>query len=309
VRVAFIPYVQGRNAYRDGDGRKYGLAFHNTSNNASDTAEATYAKRRTDGVSSHFYVDSDSATQSIDTLDKVGHAGSAEGNDNAICFELTGANGWTRAQWLQNIDWIMVGRVSAAVIRAHWPDGSFQVRRASVAEMKANPKVKALYGHDDMRRAWGGTTHTDPGPNFPWDHLITVIKTALGQPTTGDAEMGDMCKKGDISDDVLRLQLGLNRLLVAAGTKPEGLLKPDKDYGPATAKQVHALLGGPDDGANFNAELSLRLDDKLADLRIKAALASLPTPTPPPGPVTGPVRITGTVEIVGTAGPVVAAAS
>lgn len=181
MRVPFIPYVQGRNAYNDGDDRKYGLAWHNTSNNASDTAEATYAKRRTDGVSSHFYVDKDSATQSIDTADKVGHAGSSQGNENAVCFELTGANGWTRAQWLANIDWVLAGRVAAAVIKAHWPDGSFQVRRATVAEMKANPKIKAMYGHDDMRRAWGGTTHTDPGPNFPWDHLIASIKAAQGE--------------------------------------------------------------------------------------------------------------------------------
>lgn len=186
MRVPFIPYVQGRNAYNDGDDRKYGLAWHNTSNNASDTAEATYAKRRTDGVSSHFYVDKDSATQSIDTADKVGHAGSSQGNENAVCFELTGANGWSRAQWLANIDWEITARVAAAVIRAHWPDGSFQNRRATVAEMKANPRIKAHYGHDDMRRAWGGTTHTDPGPNFPWDHLIAVIDTALGG---GDGEM------------------------------------------------------------------------------------------------------------------------
>jgi hypothetical protein len=179
--------VQGKNDYPDGDGKKYGLAFHNTSNNASDTAEAAYATRRTDGISSHFYGDADSFTQSIDTRDRVGHAGSAEGNDNAICFELTGANGWTRAQWLANIEWNLLGRVAAAVIRAHWPDGSFQVRRASVAEMKANPEIKAMYGHDDMRRAWGGTTHTDPGPGFPWDHLANVINAALGE----DSSMAD----------------------------------------------------------------------------------------------------------------------
>lgn len=179
MRVPFIPYVQGLNDYTDGDGRKYGLAFHNTSNDASDTGEALYATRRTDGIGSHFYGDADSFTQSIDTADRVGHAGSREGNENAICFELTGANGWSRAQWLANIAWPLLGRVAAAVIRHHWPDGSFQVRRASVAEMQANPKIKACYGHDDMRRAWGGTTHTDPGPNFPWDRLFAVINAAL----------------------------------------------------------------------------------------------------------------------------------
>lgn len=298
MRVSFIPYVQGLNDYPDVDRAKYGLAFHNTSNNASDTAEAAYATRRTDGVSSHFYVDKDSATQSIDTKDRCGHAGSREGNENAVCFELTGANGWTRAQWLANIEWGLLGRVAAAVIRSHWPDGSFQVRRASVAEMKTNPKVKALYGHDDMRRAWGGTTHTDPGPNFPWDHLIAVIKTALGQPTTGDDGMGDMCRLNDRSEDVRRLQLGLNRVLADRQVPVADRLTVDAVYGPATAKRVHGLLGGPDDGANFNAELSIRLDDLLADIRIRAALAALPPAPPVPLPET--LRLVGTVEIVGT---------
>jgi hypothetical protein len=184
MRVPGIPFVQGRNRYRDGDARKYGIAIHNTSNNASDTAEASYATRRPDGVSSHFYVDGDSITQSIDTYDRAGHAGSTHGNDHGISVEITGANGWSRDQWLRGVAWDKLGRVLAAVIRYHWPDGSFQVRHASVAEMRANPKVKALYGHNDMRQAWGSTTHTDPGPHFPWDRLTSAINAALGKPPT-----------------------------------------------------------------------------------------------------------------------------
>ncbi len=180
MRVSSIPFVQGRNAYPDRDGKKYGIAIHNTSNDASDSGEASYAKRRTDGVSSHFYVDGDSVTQSLDTVARAGHAGSNEGNDNAIAVEITGGNGKSRAWWLANVDWVELASVLARVIRAHWPDGSFAVRRASVAQMRANPRVKALYGHDDMRRAWGGTTHTDPGPNFPWDHLIGILRATLG---------------------------------------------------------------------------------------------------------------------------------
>jgi N-acetyl-anhydromuramyl-L-alanine amidase AmpD len=201
MRVPFIPYMQGLNDYTDGDKIKYGLAFHNTSNDASDTAEADWATRRPDGTSAHVYVDGDSATQSVDTDDKTGHAGSAQGNENAISFELTGANGWTRQQWLANIEWNLLGRVAAAIIRHHWPDGSFQVRRVSVAEMKANPKIKAIYGHDDMRLAWGGTTHTDPGPGFPWDHLVAVIKAALNQ--TGENGMAWEPKAHEIVNLVL----------------------------------------------------------------------------------------------------------
>lgn len=179
MKIANVPYVQGRNSYADRDGRKYGIAVHNTSNNAGDEGEARYAERRTDGTSAHLYVDVDSITQSLDTAKKAGHSGSVEGNENAIAVEFTGGNGKSRTWWLANIAWDQIGVALARVIRAHWPDGSFQVRRAAVAEMRRNPKVKAFYGHDDMRRAWGGTVHNDPGPNFPWDRLFAAVNTAL----------------------------------------------------------------------------------------------------------------------------------
>ncbi len=177
--VPGIKFVQGRNDYDDRDGAKFGICIHNTSNDASDEGEALYAARRTDGISSHFYADRDSVTQSIDTADRCGHAGSANANENSIAVEITGANGKSRDWWLANVDWADLGRVLAQVIVHHWPDGSFQVRRASVAEMKANPKVRAFYGHDDCRRAWGGTDHTDPGPNFPWDRLFAAVNAGL----------------------------------------------------------------------------------------------------------------------------------
>ena len=180
ARIAGVPYVAGRNRYSDADGAHYGIAIHNTSNDASAEAEASYATRRTDGVSAHLYVDANSVIQSLPLTAKAGHAGSSNGNNNAIAVEITGVNGKNRAWWLANVAWDRLGAALAYVIKNDPDFRNFQVRRASVSEMRANPKVRALYGHDDMRRAWGGTTHTDPGPSFPWNRLIGAINTALG---------------------------------------------------------------------------------------------------------------------------------
>lgn len=184
MKVPGIKFVQGLNDYDDADDKHFAFAIHNTSNDASDEGEAAYATRRPDGISSHFYADDDSVTQSLDTNDKAGHAGSKEGNENAIAWEFTGANGKSRDWWLANINWDEVARVMAYIIKNDPDYKGFQVRRASVAEMKSNPKVMAFYGHDDMRRAWGGTTHTDPGPNFPWDKLLSSVTQALGGAMT-----------------------------------------------------------------------------------------------------------------------------
>lgn len=176
MRVPGIPYIQGRNSYTDADGTKYGIAIHNTSNDASARNEAAYAQNRTDGVSSHFYVDRIEVIQSLDLLARAGHAGSKNGNENGIAVEITGVNGWSRSTWLANVNWVVLGSTLA------WCCNQFgiAVRRASVSEMRSNPKVRAFYSHDDMRQAWGGTDHTDPGPNFPWDKLFEVV--AGGSP-------------------------------------------------------------------------------------------------------------------------------
>lgn len=223
MRIPGIPYVQGRNSYTDADKKHFGIAIHNTSNDASDEGEASYAKRRTDGVSSHLYVDHNSVTQSLDLDAKAGHAGSGTGNDNAIAVEITGGNGWSRAQWLNNVAWDKLGRALAWVIRNDPDYTGFQVRRATVTEMKTNPKVRAFYGHNDMRMAWGGTTHTDPGPNFPWDRLIQAVNTALAAAadTTPEDEMTDMEK----------LLLAQARAMAEAALKGTNPVKVPPDLG------------------------------------------------------------------------------
>jgi hypothetical protein len=249
VKVSGIPYVQGRNSYSDKDGIKYGIAIHNTSNNASDEAESSYATRRTDGVSSHFYCDKDSVTQSLDTAAKAGHAGSTNGNENAIAVEITGANGWSRAQWLTSVAWDQLGRVLADVCRHY----GIAVRRATVAEMQSNPKVKAFYGHDDMRRAWGGTTHTDPGPNFPWDRLFQAVNAALGG---GIAAIGD--------DDMTPEQSGIlgntERILSAMCTRLDPTPGPGESEDRTHIKLVQPWAGGPAEVPNPVDWLIKRLD-------------------------------------------------
>ena len=197
MRVPGVPYIQGENDYADRDDRKYGMAIHNTSNDATDTEEANYATRRPDGVSSHFYVDKDSVTQSLDTDDKAGHAGSGTGNENSIAWEFTGGNGMSQKWWLENIAWDKVGEVMAYLIQNDQDFEGFEVRRASVREMQINPRVKAFYGHDDMRRAWGGTDHTDPGPNFPWDKLFDSVNKYLEEDDVAltDEEIEKIAKR------------------------------------------------------------------------------------------------------------------
>lgn len=268
MRVAGIPYVQGRNDYTDWDGKHFAIAIHNTSNNASDSDEASYARRRTDGTSAHLYVDHDSVTQSLSLTDRAGHAGSEQGNDNAIAVEITGANGWSREKWLRSVAWDKLGRALAWIIRNDPDYRGFQVRRASVAEMRRNPRVKAFYSHDDMRRAWGGTDHTDPGPHFPWDRLFKAVNDALkptpaGTPQpAGDDDMPTTTEIADaVTKKLLTTKLGRSTRTVGMQLQDLALAAAVRD----TATRLDAILRAV--AGDDSAEILARLDALAADMR------------------------------------------
>lgn len=302
MRISGVPFVQGRNNYSDADGTKYGIAIHNTSNDASDEAEASYATRRTDGVSSHLYCDKDSVTQSLDTVRKAGHAGSYNGNEHAIAVEITGGNGWTRQQWLTNVAWEKLGAALAQVVRHY----GIAVRRASIAEMQANPKLRAFYGHDDMRRAWGGTTHTDPGPNFPWDRLFSAVNAALN-PTAleADVELTERNNQalykadGTVPPPVLNLSVGeqlgfgfqfayyareiaeanrttLAEIEQALASNAGGVLTPEQ-FEAFRSSAVEALRAGQE---AWFAEKSGQVAELAAEAAVRKVLGSLDGATP-----------------------------
>ena len=272
MRIPNIPYVQGRNAYQDRDGRKYGIAIHCTANDATAEQEAAYASRRTDGVSAHFFADSDSVIQSLDTDSRAGHAGSYEGNEHAIAVEITGLVTWSRAQWLDRVAWGPLARVLAILCRHY----DITPRRAKVSEMDLYPKVRAFYGHDDMRRAWGGTTHTDPGPNFPWDHLLATVEQAM----TGDED--DMTPGESWALHVINYRLEAlkaNRPVIRVPARPDlgasytAFEEPNLLAVAVGADQVdeHAVIAGVLAGlspeaiaAAIPADLAQRVADELA---------------------------------------------
>lgn len=168
--------------------KKY-IMIHATANDASAEAEANYAKHRDDRVSSHYYVDDDSIVQSLDTDYRAWHAGNTEGNDHAIAYELTARNmNVGRAWWkdLDNIEWPLMVAAIARDCREH----GITPRNLTVAQLRAG-NVTGFCMHYEGNEAWGGSTHTDPGPNFPMNHLVNQVQRALedDMPLTQDDVM------------------------------------------------------------------------------------------------------------------------
>lgn len=152
--------------------KKY-ITIHNTSNarDASAEDEASYAKNRTDGTSSHYYVDRDSIVQSLNTDLRANHVGSTTGNNTGISYEITGTNSKTRAWWMDNVAWGLLVKQ----IRIDCAEHGITPRLLTVDQIKAG-SLTGIITHNQARLAWGGTDHTDPGANFPLDHLIALLE-------------------------------------------------------------------------------------------------------------------------------------
>ena len=136
---------------------------------------AAYDQRRTDGTSTHFFVDADSVIQCVKTTDRANHA-RATGNKIGVGFELCGRAGQTSAQWHDAASLPML-RLAAKYVAKVCRKYSIPVRRLSVAQLRAGGK--GICGHVDITDAFGESTHTDPGPNFPWAEFLSMVAAEL----------------------------------------------------------------------------------------------------------------------------------
>lgn len=155
------------------------IVIHTTEGSEGPTSAedgAAYDRRRTDGTSTHFFVDSNSIVQTVYTYDEA-HAARAHGNDIGIQIEICGKAGQTATQWndaasaptLEN-----VARLCVA-IRAKYGAARFPAVRRTASQVRAG--LNGFCGHVDITNAFpeDNGTHTDPGTNFPWAQLFRRI--------------------------------------------------------------------------------------------------------------------------------------
>lgn len=173
-------------------GRKMPIQFvavHHTAGSEGPTsaeAGAAYDKTRTDGTSTHVFVDSNSVAVEVLDTDRANHA-RAHGNEIGLGMELCGTL-QTRAQWLDAVSLATLRNAavwSAEKVVAY----GLPIRRLSVAETRAayySPaaaRPKGFAGHVDITNAFpeDGGDHTDPGPEFPWDVFLGLVTDATRQ--------------------------------------------------------------------------------------------------------------------------------
>ena len=143
-----------------------------TSTRAENTAG--YFANPGDGrvVSAHYCADSNSVVQCVRLADTAFTVGNTQGNRRGINWEFSGFAAQSGAQWGDAFSMAML-RTAAPYWALDAARFGIPIRRVTVAELRAG--TPGLSTHNDFRLAFGGTTHTDPGANFPWPAFIDMI--------------------------------------------------------------------------------------------------------------------------------------
>lgn len=174
-------------------GRKSGqptvIFIHTTEGSEGRTSAedgAAYDKRRTDGTSTHFFVDQDSTVQCVPTTDEA-HAARQHGNDVGVQIEVCGKAGQSAAQWQDEASQGAIKQAArvAVLLRKKYP-GRFPLVNLTPAQLRDGGHGFAE--HKDATLAWPSDkgTHSDPGPLFPWAELFALIRaTEAANPPIG----------------------------------------------------------------------------------------------------------------------------
>jgi hypothetical protein len=97
-------------------------------------------------------------------------------NTSGLHIEHCGFARWTREQWLEHDDELRLSAEHAA--RWCWQYG---IPRRWVGPLGLKLRRRGLTTHADASRAFTPGGHTDPGPGFPRDHYLQLVRHFYAQ--------------------------------------------------------------------------------------------------------------------------------
>jgi N-acetyl-anhydromuramyl-L-alanine amidase AmpD len=138
--------------------------------------------------SAHYTVDPGETVQSVADHVVAYHCGH---NTGSIAFELCDPQTGSGKRWSDKAHQAMLDRAARDVAQTCLAY-DIEMTHVSVASLKAKGP-HGIYDHNASRLAFGETTHTDVGPDFPWESFMadvrryaTELRTGRQEPTVAD---------------------------------------------------------------------------------------------------------------------------
>lgn len=124
--------------------------------------------------SAHYVVDADSICLCVPEPQIAWHCGH-RGNQSFIGVELCGLASQTRGQWLDALSLPMLQH-AAALVADVCKRNAVPLVTLQATDIRAG--LKGITTHNEIRKAWSETDHTDPGAHFPMDEFLAAVKAA-----------------------------------------------------------------------------------------------------------------------------------
>ncbi len=126
-------------------------------------------------TSAHYTVDPGEVIQSVGDHVVAYHCGH---NQDSIGIELCDPQSGSGNRWADKNHAAMLARAAALTARLCLAYG-IPATRVSPSALVAGKH--GICGHADMSKAFKASTHTDPGPDFPWTDFIHQVKAEIAK--------------------------------------------------------------------------------------------------------------------------------
>jgi len=131
-------------------------------------------------TSAHYVVDPGEIVQCVGDHAIAYHCGY---NTNSIGVELCDPQTGPGGRWTDDAHAQMLARAALLVAQLCLAYGIEPVRPTSADLASHGPH--GIYGHNDSRLAFGNTSHSDPGADFPWPTFLAAVRQEIATIRNG----------------------------------------------------------------------------------------------------------------------------
>lgn len=131
-------------------------------------------------ASCHITVDSDSIVQCV--KDSFVAFAAPGANHDGIQIELTGFANQSPAQWRDKFSLAALALAADATAQYCLKYG---VPVVHLSDQQLKTGSLGIVGHDQVTRVYRRSTHSDPGPHFPWTRFLMYVKGAYADREAG----------------------------------------------------------------------------------------------------------------------------
>jgi hypothetical protein len=161
------------------------LAVHTAEGATTAASLSNFLADPNSQVSYHAVCDDDTTIQCVDYDSEAWAMLGGNCRSDQIC--CTGFAAWSTVEWMSHQG--MLDRIAAWLVERSAARGA---PLSHIGPDGVSSRAKGIIGHHDYTIGAADGSHTDPGPNFPWDYVINRARALAAIGTACGRELNAM---------------------------------------------------------------------------------------------------------------------